>query len=302
MSLELRNVTYRVGADLYHRRDQPRARGRHVQHPPRPDARRQDDADADHGRADRADLAASSSSAARTSRGVPVQKRNVAMVYQQFINYPNFTVFENIASPLRVAGVPAAEIKAKVGKAAELLRLTPMLQPASVGTVRRPAAADGDRPRAGQGLRPHPPRRAARQSRLQAPRGTPRRAAPLLRRRPAHRRLRHHRADRGAPLRRQHRDAARGPHHPVRPDRRHLSQAVRPDHGRGLLRPADQHRTGRKQRRRDPDRRRDPPSRRQGRRRGADGDYTIGIRPASHQPGRPRRRRARSRAASSSPS
>jgi len=34
---------------------------------------------------------------------VPVQKRNVAMVYQQFINYPNFTVYENIASPLRVA-------------------------------------------------------------------------------------------------------------------------------------------------------------------------------------------------------
>ena len=32
--------------------------------------------------------------------GVPVQKRNVSMVYQQFINYPNFTVFENIASPL----------------------------------------------------------------------------------------------------------------------------------------------------------------------------------------------------------
>ena len=39
--------------------------------------------------------------------GVPVQKRNVAMVYQQFINYPNFTVYENIASPLRVAGMPA---------------------------------------------------------------------------------------------------------------------------------------------------------------------------------------------------
>ena len=35
--------------------------------------------------------------------GVAVQKRNVSMVYQQFINYPNFTVFENIASPLRVA-------------------------------------------------------------------------------------------------------------------------------------------------------------------------------------------------------
>jgi ABC-type sugar transport system ATPase subunit len=34
---------------------------------------------------------------------VPVQKRNVSMVYQQFINYPNFNVYDNIASPLRVA-------------------------------------------------------------------------------------------------------------------------------------------------------------------------------------------------------
>jgi glycerol transport system ATP-binding protein len=42
--------------------------------------------------------------------GVPVQQRNVSMVYQQFINYPNFTVYENIASPLRVARVKPAEI------------------------------------------------------------------------------------------------------------------------------------------------------------------------------------------------
>ena len=34
--------------------------------------------------------------------GVKVQKRNVSMVYQQFINYPNFTVYENIASPLKL--------------------------------------------------------------------------------------------------------------------------------------------------------------------------------------------------------
>ena len=38
--------------------------------------------------------------------GVPVQQRNVAMVYQQFINYPSLSVYENIASPLRVAGLP----------------------------------------------------------------------------------------------------------------------------------------------------------------------------------------------------
>ena len=59
--------------------------------------------------------------------GVPVQKRNVAMVYQQFINYPAMTVYENIASPLRVAGADAGTVDREVRKAAELLRLTPYL-------------------------------------------------------------------------------------------------------------------------------------------------------------------------------
>ena len=59
---------------------------------------------------------------------VAVQKRNVSMVYQQFINYPMLNVFENIASPLRVVGMADTEIKSRVGKAAELLRLGPMLQ------------------------------------------------------------------------------------------------------------------------------------------------------------------------------
>src|SRR5687767_14237181 len=35
--------------------------------------------------------------------GARVQQRDVAMVYQQFINYPTLTVYDNIASPLRVA-------------------------------------------------------------------------------------------------------------------------------------------------------------------------------------------------------
>lgn len=59
--------------------------------------------------------------------GLPVQKRNVAMVYQQFINYPAMTVFENIASPLRMARKDPETIRREVGKAAELLRLTPYL-------------------------------------------------------------------------------------------------------------------------------------------------------------------------------
>ncbi|MBO6718663.1 MAG: ABC transporter ATP-binding protein [Rhizobiaceae bacterium] len=59
--------------------------------------------------------------------GVPVQQRNVAMVYQQFINYPAMTVYENIASPLRVRGADKKHIDAEVRRAAELLKLTPYL-------------------------------------------------------------------------------------------------------------------------------------------------------------------------------
>jgi glycerol transport system ATP-binding protein len=60
--------------------------------------------------------------------GVPVRKRSVAMVYQQFINYPTLSVYENIASPMRVAGQPKDEIDRRVGEVAELLKLTPLLQ------------------------------------------------------------------------------------------------------------------------------------------------------------------------------
>ena len=59
--------------------------------------------------------------------GWPVQRRSVAMVYQQFINYPSLSVYENIASPLRVAGLAAGEIKARVQDAARLLKLEPYL-------------------------------------------------------------------------------------------------------------------------------------------------------------------------------
>ena len=59
--------------------------------------------------------------------GFDVRKRSVAMVYQQFINYPSLTVYENIASPLRVQGKPKAEIDRRVNEAAKLLRLEPYL-------------------------------------------------------------------------------------------------------------------------------------------------------------------------------
>lgn len=63
----------------------------------------------------------------RDVTGVHVRKRSVAMVYQQFINYPSLTVYENIASPLRVARRPREEIDRKVREAARLLKLEPYL-------------------------------------------------------------------------------------------------------------------------------------------------------------------------------
>lgn len=60
--------------------------------------------------------------------GVTPRRRNVSLVHQFFINYPNMTVFDNIASPLRVARVARAEIERRVAETAELLHLTPMLR------------------------------------------------------------------------------------------------------------------------------------------------------------------------------
>jgi glycerol transport system ATP-binding protein len=60
--------------------------------------------------------------------GLDVRQRSVAMVYQQFINYPSLTVYENIASPLRVQRRPREEIDRRVQEAAKLLRLEPYLK------------------------------------------------------------------------------------------------------------------------------------------------------------------------------
>ncbi|WP_439121206.1 ATP-binding cassette domain-containing protein [Marivita sp.] len=59
--------------------------------------------------------------------GMRVQDRKVAMVYQQFINYPSMTVYDNIASPMKLMGVDKAEIDRRVRETAELMKLTPML-------------------------------------------------------------------------------------------------------------------------------------------------------------------------------
>ena len=54
-----------------------------------------------------------------------VRERNVAMVYQQFVNYPSMTVAQNIASPLKLRG--EKDIDRRVRELAERLHIDPFL-------------------------------------------------------------------------------------------------------------------------------------------------------------------------------
>ena len=69
------------------------------------------------------------------TRAEPSQ-RGVGMVFQSYALYPSMTVRENLAFPLKMAKRPKAEIEEKVGKAAAMLQLEPLLD-------RRPAQLSG---------------------------------------------------------------------------------------------------------------------------------------------------------------
>jgi multiple sugar transport system ATP-binding protein len=66
----------------------------------------------------------------------PPARRRLAMVFQSYALYPHMSVAKNIAFPLRMAGVPKAEIDAKVKAAAKTLNLTDYLD-------RRPGQLSG---------------------------------------------------------------------------------------------------------------------------------------------------------------
>jgi glycerol transport system ATP-binding protein len=72
----------------------------------------------------------------RNVTGLSPQKRRISLVHQFFVNYGHMSVFDNIASPLRVGGVPRSEIAGRVEEVADLLRLRPML-------ARRPQELSG---------------------------------------------------------------------------------------------------------------------------------------------------------------
>ena len=56
--------------------------------------------------------------------GLPPEKRDAGMVFQGYALWPHLSVFENVAFGLRVRKTPEAELRARVGEALELVRMT----------------------------------------------------------------------------------------------------------------------------------------------------------------------------------
>ena len=58
---------------------------------------------------------------------LPPEKRNIAMVFQNYALYPNMNVHDNIAFPLKMRRYPKEEIEARVQRVAELLGIKDIL-------------------------------------------------------------------------------------------------------------------------------------------------------------------------------
>ncbi|HEY8975653.1 MAG TPA: ATP-binding cassette domain-containing protein, partial [Burkholderiaceae bacterium] len=72
----------------------------------------------------------------RVVNDVSPSDRGVAMVFQSYALYPHMTVGENMGFALKMAGRPKAEIAAAVGRAAEILQISALLD-------RKPKALSG---------------------------------------------------------------------------------------------------------------------------------------------------------------
>jgi multiple sugar transport system ATP-binding protein len=59
---------------------------------------------------------------------LPPRSRNVAMVFQSYALYPHLSVYDNMAYPLRIRGLPKASIGPRVREVAALLRIEELLE------------------------------------------------------------------------------------------------------------------------------------------------------------------------------
>lgn len=135
MALELNNVTKRVGADIHIKETNLRLETGHFNVLL---------GETGAGKTSLIKLMAGLDRAAtgsivmdgRDVTNLTTQKRNISLVHQFFVNYPHMSVFDNIASPLKVAGMAKSEIEGRVEEAADILQLRPMLH-------RRPSELSG---------------------------------------------------------------------------------------------------------------------------------------------------------------
>ncbi len=63
----------------------------------------------------------------KVANRIPAKQRDLAMVFQSYALYPHMKVAENMSFALKLAKVPKAEIKKRVGIAADILGLTDLL-------------------------------------------------------------------------------------------------------------------------------------------------------------------------------
>ncbi len=81
----------------------------------------------------------------RVVNDLPPKERDIAMVFQNYALYPHMTVAQNMGFSLKLKGVPKAEIKAKVDRAAQILGLQSLLdrQPRQLSGGQRQRVAMG---------------------------------------------------------------------------------------------------------------------------------------------------------------
>jgi multiple sugar transport system ATP-binding protein len=59
---------------------------------------------------------------------LPPKDRDIAMVFENYALYPHKTVFDNMANALKLRGMPAAEIRERVARAAAMLQIGHLLE------------------------------------------------------------------------------------------------------------------------------------------------------------------------------